>query len=133
MNESGAQRRAGLGDFSGSLRVNRSRMFGMGLAAVDVRHRRGEQDDLRSETDERPDRAFEVREVHADSAGNRGSRIGGLDREAAGLRLLDEVLAEEPAASDYQDVGQRPPDASADSNPFAVEGFSKTAAFRRGG
>src|SRR2546430_15589025 len=106
-------------------------MFGMGLVVVDVRHRRGEQDALRSETDERPDRAFEVREFHADSAGDRTARIGGLDRKAAGLRLLDEVLAEEPTPPDHEDVRQRPPDASADSNPFAVEGFSKMAAFRR--
>src|SRR5437879_10785615 len=122
MNESGAHGGACFGDFSGSFRVDDGGVFGMGLAAVDVRHRRGEQDDLRSETDERPDHAFEVRELHADSAGDRTARIGRLDREAAGLRLFDEVLAEEPTPPITRTSDNVPPDASADSNPFAVEG-----------
>jgi len=51
--------------------------------------------------------------------------------EVASLCLSDEVLAEESTPSDHEDVRQRSPDASADSNPFPVEGFSKPVAFRR--
>jgi len=104
-------------------RVDRGGLFGVRLAAVDVRHRCGEKDDLRSETTERSDRVFEVEEVHPDSAGDRLSRVRGLDREVASLCLSDEVLAEESTPSDHEDVRQRSPDASADSNPFPVEGF----------
>src|SRR3989442_325707 len=99
-----AERVARLRDFPRGVGVDELRLIRMGLARVHARYRRGQEDRLRMSVADERDRRDEVAQVQRDEAVHRVARVRADRIEPAAFRLSEEMLPEEAARADHEDI-----------------------------